>query len=160
MDERPDSDRPDRTDDRRRGLSARGWLLVALAVALAFGLGYGWQYFEATQVRGELTELRGHAELAQLEAELAAATIEAMRGSYEVARQHASGFFTELQESVDEVPPGVRGRARDVLAQRDAVITALSRANPDSGDLLARLFLQLRSAGPAPPEAPAGTTGG
>lgn len=132
-----------------------------LAAVIGFGAGYGVQTIAAADVHDELDQARQAATLSDLQNTLAAAAIEAQRGSYEVARQLASRFFSGLQQSLQDLPPEWRQDAAEVLGRRDAVITALSRANPDSGELLARLFLQLQEARDeqVEPAATPGTTG-
>jgi hypothetical protein len=132
---------------------ARNGLLVALAIVIAFGIGAGWQFVRASQLGGELETTRqqlaatsAELELQKLEATLGAATIEAQRNGYELGRQLASDFFTGLQESVGGAPEAARAPLNEILAQRDEVITALSRSNAEAGSLLARLFIRYRVA--------------
>ena len=139
----------------------RNTLLAVLAVLVAFGIGFGWQYADAHRLGGELAVASEALELQRLESTLGAATIEAQRGSYEIARQHASDFFTGLQSAAGTVREDLRPPLSDMLAQRDAMITALSRSDPQSGPLLAQLFVRFRLAlgeevGPqgAPPATP------
>lgn len=132
---------------------ARNGLLIAIAVLIAFGVGAGWQFARARQLGSELETMRlqlesttAALELQKLEATLGAATIEAQRDGYELGRQLASDFFTGLQQSIAGAPESARTALDEILAQRDQMITALSRSNPEAGSLLSRLFLRYRVA--------------
>lgn len=121
-------------------------LLAATGALLAFAIGFGWQFARAERLERELEEARRDLVFEQLESTLGAAAVEAMRGSHETARQLTSEFFTGLQQNVSRVPPDVREEMQAILAQRDSLITALSRSDPQAGDLLARLFVRYRLA--------------
>lgn len=141
----------------------RFWLIIAAAILVAFLTGYVWQRVRANNIEDRLDETRQALVLARIEATLGAAAIEAMSGSFEIARQHASAFFTELQASLDTVPPDARQDMSQILARRDAVITALSRNDVQSGPQLAQMFRNYRTAlgepiGPTPGIVPAPVT--
>lgn len=121
-------------------------LLVAGAVVLAFLIGFGWQYLRASSLSDELEETRRALVLERLETSLAAAAIEAQRGSYEAARQFVSEFYTGLQENIGAAPEAARPELERLLAQRDALVTALSRGDPATADLLPRLLVRYRTA--------------
>jgi hypothetical protein len=144
---------------------AQRWGLVAGAAILGFLIGFGWQYTRAAGFSGDLDETRRDLAFHRLEATVAAAALEAQRGSHEVARQLASEFFTGLQQNLGDAPPRARDEFHTMLAQRDAIITTLSRGESAAGDLLARMASRFRGAlrGPAstpPMSAPAGLPGG
>ncbi len=126
---------------------ARFWLIVVAAVLVAFLAGYAWQRIRANNIEDSLEETRRALLLARMESTLGAAAIEAMSGSYEIARQQASQFFTELQATLDSVPPDGRPQElSQLLTRRDALITALSRNDVQSGPQLAQMFRSYRSA--------------
>jgi hypothetical protein len=146
---------------------------VVIAAVVAFAIGAGWQYSKARTYRGELDTSRAELEDAsheltfrRLEATLGAATIEAQRGNHESARRLASDFFSGLQAAIPTAPASAQPALHQIQAQRDAMITELSRANLESGGLLAEIFDRYRGAmgepvGPIPaPSAqpPAGDT--
>jgi 4-hydroxy-3-methylbut-2-enyl diphosphate reductase IspH len=123
-------------------------LILAAAAALIVGFAVGalWQY---TSARGYAQQLRStQAELSfkRMEATLGTATIEAQRGSHEIARQFASDFFSRLQSDIGQATGERRQALQEILQQRDAMITALSRGDPQSGALLAQLFMRYRIA--------------
>jgi hypothetical protein len=122
-------------------------IMVAAGAALAgFAVGALWQYSSARRHAGDLHRTEHVLAFTQMEATLGAATIEAQRGSYEISRQLASEFFTQLQANAGRAEQGRRSELIEILQQRDAMITALSRSDPQSGALLAQLFTRLRIA--------------
>jgi hypothetical protein len=131
-------------------------ILAAVFTAIVgFALGALWQNTSVRRANDELQATQRHLAFQRLEATLGAATIEAQRGSYEIARQLASSFFSGLQEQIG----AARGERQDafhqILQRRDVMITALSRSDPQSGPMLARLFVRYRIAmgEPVGPEA-------
>jgi hypothetical protein len=150
---------------------------TAIAAIVGFAIGALWQNASARayssdldMARIELDSTRHELTFQRLEATLGAATIEAQRGNHESARRLASQFFTDLQASVGSAPQAAQPRLRSILDQRDVLITELSRANLESGGVLAEVFAQYREAmdrpvGPLPPasadtQAAPGSNGG
>ncbi|MEX0907303.1 MAG: hypothetical protein WD054_03150 [Gemmatimonadota bacterium] len=121
-------------------------LIAAVAAVLGFAIGAGWQYASARGYASDLDDTRSALALQQLEATLGAATIEAQRGSHEIARQLASSFFTGLQAAGSNSPQTAQATFRELLAQRDVMITALSRGDPQAGSMLAQMFVRYRIA--------------
>lgn len=143
----------DAPPSRRSGGGAKKFFWFLVAILLAFGAGFGWQWWEAQEVRAELEETEARADSLQLRLTfqelgntLATAVMQATYGNYEPARQAASDFFTNLQRQTASTPLGQGRGIQAVLAERDATITALSRGEPQSRDLLANLFIQYRRA--------------
>jgi hypothetical protein len=125
---------------------ARTWLMLIAAVLIAFLIGYGWQRIRANSIDEQRATAERALEVQRIESTLGAAAIEAQRGSYEVARQHASDFFTDLQAEVDSMPQAAQPEMRALLGHRDVIITALSRSDPQSGPQLAQMFVRYRTA--------------
>jgi hypothetical protein len=138
--------------------SARGWLVAILAIIIAFGVGYGWQYTKVVQVQKELAATRAQLQVQTLYVELGQTAFEAQRGNYEQARREASAFFTALQSVVDSMSVDQKTPFEPILAERDNVITALSRANPDAADMLSGLFARIRGEAPPAMRTPAEST--
>ena len=145
-------------------------LIAAAAAIVAFAAGSLWQGANARAQAGRVDTAERDLTFQRLEATLGAATIEAQRGSHEIARQLASDFFTRLQAHYQEAEPQQRGAFQEMLAVRDPIITALSRSDPQAGSMLAQLFVRYRIAmgepvGPesgstnSPPPPPPATTG-
>lgn len=107
---------------------------------------FGWQFFRAYQAGQERDEIEHQLTFQRMATDLALATIEASYGSYEGARELASSFYTRLQDNVQRAPPEGQEQIQSLLEQRDAVITALSRRDPASSEILARMFLRYRRA--------------
>lgn len=122
-------------------------ILIALAAALlAFVIGFGWQYVRAERLNAALVESQRALAFQEIAVILGAATVEAQAGGHEEARRLASEAFTRLQGVAAQLPPAVLPEAQTILAQRDEVITLLSRAEPASGTVLAELFERYRMA--------------
>ena len=82
---------------------------------------------------------------ARLESTLAAATIEAQNGRYEIGRRRASDFFTGLQRRVLPTLSGdAETASRRLLERRDPVITTLARSDPASPSVLGETLAQYR----------------
>lgn len=138
---------------RKSGGGAKKFFWFLVAVLLAFGAGFGWQWWEAQEIRTELEQVEARADslelrltLQELGNTLATAVMQATYGNYEPARRAASDFFTGLQQEAANLPAGGGRDIRAVLAERDATITALSRGEPQSRDVLANLFIRYRRA--------------
>lgn len=122
-------------------------ILIALAAAVVgFAIGALWQYTSARGHARERAVVERELGFQTLEATLGAATIEAQRGSYEISRQLASDFFSGLQRQLSQAPDERRDELEEILEQRDAMITALSRSDPQAGAMLAQLFTRYRIA--------------
>ncbi len=136
-----------------------------VGIVVAFLVGFGWQYTRARSFESRLDGVTQDLTFKRLEATLAAATIEAQRGNYELARRSSSDFFTGLQEAMPRAPEDQRLPLERIAAQRDLIITAASRADPQTAAMLGQLYGTYRVAfgglpvtpTPAPPQ-PATTT--
>lgn len=135
-------------------------LLIVLALIVGFLVGFGIELTRANGLEGQLQATRSQLELQRLEATLGAATIAAEHGEFEMARQTASTFFTGLQAHVGEEPGPAQPAMHNILSQRDAVITMLSRSDSQSGSILSGLFADYRAAlGERPSTAPVSAPG-
>ena len=121
-------------------------LALAGAIVLAFLIGFGWQAMRAGRIADDLERTQRELALITLEATLGAAAVEADRGSHEASRQLASDFFTGLQRDISRAPAESREALSALLAERDATITMLSRADPEARHQLGRMFLRYRLA--------------
>jgi hypothetical protein len=139
-------------------MTERHRMIVAALAALIIGFAIGalWQYTSARSYQGRLQTTQHDLTFKSLEASLGAATIEAQRGSYEIARQLASEFFTGLQNELGRATPQRQDEFRSILQQRDPMITALSRSDPQAGTMLAQIFMRYRIA-MGEPVGPAGS---
>mgnify|MGYP006299130691 CR=1 FL=1 len=129
-------------EPRKRG---RGLLWGFIAVLLAFGAGFGWQFYEASMVREDLALTQQALSVERLRVQLGQAAISAQAGDYETARQQMSQFFTRLDQARLALPDGVASVADEFLAMRDEVITGLSRSNPEFADVLYGMLDRFRS---------------
>ena len=128
-------------------------LLVVGAVALAFALGFGWQFVRAEALESELADVGQELALLQAEAALGAAAVAALQGNHEVALKLTSDFFTRLQQHVGTAPSSARAELEQILGQRDAVIAVVSRASPEASSVLTRLYVRYRVAIGGPDQA-------
>jgi hypothetical protein len=139
---------------------------AVIAVLAAFLIGFAWQYTRARAAEQQLAQTTDELTFKRLEATLAAATIEADRDNYEIARQLSSEFFTNLQRDMRRAPQERQLELQRIAGQRDAIITAASRSDPQTGSLLAQLYSTYRvafgdnpvSVQPAPMQPPTTTT--
>ncbi|MFO7894566.1 MAG: hypothetical protein R6U63_12595 [Longimicrobiales bacterium] len=141
-------------EPRKRG---PGILWGFLAMVLAFGAGFGWQFYEASLVRAELSETQQELMVERLRVRLGQAAISAQAGNYEAARQRMSEFFTRLSGVRAALPEDVAAVGDEFLAMRDEIITGLSRSNPEFADVLYGMLDRFRNVagleeelGPAP----------
>ena len=126
-------------------------LYALIAVIVAFLIGSGWQYSRARDFEQRLDQTTTELTFERLESKLAAAIIEADRGNYEIARQLASDFFTDLQREMPRASEESKAALVAISGHRDAIITAASRSDPQTGSLLAQLYSTYRVAfGDAP----------
>ncbi|HEX7088961.1 MAG TPA: hypothetical protein VF192_02425 [Longimicrobiales bacterium] len=128
-------------------------LLIVGGVVLAFVLGFGWQYVRAQALKAELANVRQELALLRAEAALGAAAVAALQNNHEVALKLTSDFFTRLQQEVDTAPARARAELEQILGQRDAVITVVSRASPEASSVLTRLYVRYRVAIGGPDQA-------
>lgn len=113
----------------------------AAALLVVFAIGFFPQWSRARALSAELEETRRELRFARMEGVLGAAMAESLRSNYERARQLMTGFFSELQGRMGEVEDPVKRRELEaILAQRDEVITLLSRAEPESTQRLMLIY--------------------
>src|SRR5438270_1229924 len=122
-------------------------VLVGAVVAYLAGFVPGWLKSRALDHR--VSQMRRQLALAEIENKLAAATLDANRGQHEQARQSASQFFTQLRDELDQekdsaLSPDQREQAKQLLNQRDDIITLLARSDPASSKKLADMYVAFR----------------
>lgn len=127
---------------KKRG---RGIFWSFIFVLLAFGAGFGWQFYEANLVREELAATQQELMVERLRVRLGQAAIAAQAGDYESARMRMSEFFTRLDEAQPTLPGPTATVADEFLAMRDQVITGLSRSNPEFAGVLYGMLDRFRN---------------
>ena len=137
----------------------RGMLWGLLAIVIAFFVGFFWQFYEATTVREDLAVAEQALEVERLRVQLAQAALAAQSADYESARQRMSGFFTALQEQEEILPPELASLSDDFLAQRDQIITGLSRSNHEFAAVLYGMLGRFEEAAPSAAIPVGGTAG-
>jgi hypothetical protein len=142
-------------------------VFAAVGIIAAFLIGFVWQNMRARDFEERLETANVELTFERLESKLAAALIEADRGHYEIARQLSSEFFTGLQADMSRAPVEHRQELTAIAGQRDVIITAASRSDPQTASLIGQLYNTYRVAfGDAPvspqaapaPAAPTTTT--
>jgi len=124
------------------------------AVVVAFLIGYLVSWTSVRALDGQLAstevqleETRFELELYRLQGQLGAALAEAQRSNFERARQLMTGVFSGLQENLGRMQdPERQAAAQRILAQRDELITLLSRAEPEATQRLMLLYTQFFAA--------------
>jgi hypothetical protein len=139
------------TDGRRDVTTSRRWLIWAGLVVVAFLLGLLPMWWSKSNVSAELERARVELQRQEHLNSLSAAAVYARRGEYETSRQYASKFFTDMQAELDNaeskvLTPQDRMQLPQLLANRDDIITLLSRADPASAERLSNLFVEYRAA--------------
>jgi hypothetical protein len=132
-------------------------LTVAAMLVLVFAGLALWQRATAGAAERRLAAVGTELALQRHESTLALAAIEAGRGSYELARQLASDFFTGLQAELGQAPEAARAELQQLQQQRDGMITALSRSDSQAAPQLVQLLIRFRIAlgEPVGPQQPA-----
>lgn len=149
-------------------MSRYQWIGICVGAAVvAFLAGYLVSWSGARTLEGRLREsqatlesTRHELEVYRLQGRLGAALTEAQRSNYERARQLMTQVFSDLQANLERLEdPQRRQAAERILAQRDELITQLSRAEPESTQRLMLLYTQWFAAvDPLGREAPAPVT--
>jgi hypothetical protein len=116
---------------------------------VAFLLGFVPMWIKSRACASRLDEAERQSSLARMENSLVSAAMDARRGDFETARVAASDFFTVLRAAtstdVDSaLSQAQKDGARPLLAQRDQIITLLSRGDVASADLLSDLYVSYR----------------
>ena len=125
-------------------------LVIYVALLLvAFLLGFVPMWIKSRECASRLAEAERQSSLARMENSLVSAAMDARRGDFETARVAASDFFTVLRAAtstdVDSaLSQAQKDGARPLLAQRDQIITLLSRGDVASADLLSDLYVSYR----------------
>jgi hypothetical protein len=125
-------------------------IVYAIVLVAVFLIGLVPMWLVARGRAAERDTAQRDLRLCMLEKSLSSAAIDSRRGEYERARQSASSFFTALREQVDgessDLTSAQREGLRQLMNQRDDLITLLARSDPASADRLAELYVAVREA--------------
>jgi hypothetical protein len=119
-------------------------LFGVAGIVLAFLIGFLWQNMRARDFERRLEAANVELTFERLQSRLSAAVIEADHGNYEIARQLASDFFTGLNNDMQRAPAESQQALHAIAGHRDAIITAASRSDPQTGSLLFQLYNTFR----------------
>lgn len=139
------------------------WIgLAVLAVIVAFLAGFLPQWNRANGLDDELATARQELRMARLEGRIGAALTESLRSNYERARQLMTEAFSEMERELDSgriTDPSQQQALRQILAQRDEIVTLLARAEPEAQQRLMLLFTRyFEAVDPAARRAPTAVT--
>ena len=137
----------ERTESEPRSNPITKWLIFAGVVVLAFLLGFVPMWLSNRQLSADLADRGKQLHRSRIQNTLTAATIYARRGEYETARQNTSAFFTDIRAEMDKGNEGVlseqeRVGLTRVMAERDEIITLLSRNDPAAAERLSNVFVE------------------
>ena len=122
---------------------------TATVAFFAFVLGFVPMWLTGRTRAGELETAQQAVRRMETESALAAAAIHARRGEYEPARVAASTFYTQLQSALADVNaagPESQSALREILAERDEIITLLARGDAAVAERLANAYVSYRRA--------------
>lgn len=144
-DERSFSDVP------RERTASRRWLIWPVLIVVAFLAGLLPMWYSRYNLSQRYETTKRELVRQQHLNSLSAAAVYARRGEYETARQSASKFFTDMQAEMDNAESKTltapeRTQLPQLLANRDEIITLLSRADPASAERLSNLYIEYRLA--------------
>lgn len=140
-----------KTDEKSQNPNKQNPLIGKIAIYAAvllvvFMLGFVPMWLTARERANNLAETQRQLKVAQIQNLLASAVIDARRAEYEPARQSASDFFTNLRAEIERESNSVLTQAQreninPLFAQRDEIITLLSRNDPASADQLSNFYV-------------------
>ena len=123
------------------------WLIGVAVILLAFLIGLVPMWLTKLELASQFVTVEKELRRSRMQNTLASATIYARRGEYETARQNTSIFFTEVRSEMDKGNDGIlseqeRIGLNRVMAERDEIITLLSRNDPASAERLSNAFIE------------------
>jgi hypothetical protein len=126
----------------------RFFICVAMPL-VAFLLGFVPMWRKSRACASRLAKAERQSSLTRMENSLVSAAMDARRGDFETARVAASDFFTVLRAATSTdadsaLSQAQKDGAQPLLAQRDQIITLLSRGDAASADLLSDLYMSYR----------------
>jgi len=137
----------DKTETVKTSGAWQVWLIRIGLLVLAFLLGFVPMWLSNRQLSANLADRDKELRRGRIQNTLTAATIYVRRGEYETARQNTSSFFTEVRAEIDKGDAGIlneqeRIGLNRVMAERDEVITLLSRNDPAASERLSNMFVE------------------
>lgn len=123
---------------------------IGFLVGLVIGaLPFGVRLFQAQRDRDVLQQ---QLQVAQLEMHLASAALMARHGDYTAAREAASQFFSAARQAADDPDATLsapqRSHLQAALAERDALVSLLSRGDPAGAERSTAMYVAHRAAFP------------
>jgi hypothetical protein len=120
-----------------------------ILILVAFLLGFVPMGLNSYKHSRNLSKVENQLNLVRIENALASSAIDARRGDYESARQAVSNFYTSLQSDTDKGKNSSftqvqRESIKQLINNRDEIITLIARSDPASADRLSDLFVSYR----------------
>ena len=146
--EEQEDPRTSRTFDRSEKRSSRLPIYAAILLSV-FLLGFIPTCLVARRRGLERDTAQTALRISNLQNSLGNAIVDARAGNYELSRQGASDFFSNLTTELERgsiFNAGQQTQLRSLLQERDEAITSLARSDPYSADRLTKLYNQYREA--------------
>ena len=123
------------------------WLIGIGLLIVAFLLGFVPMWLSNRQLSADIANRDKELRRSKIQNTLTTATIYARRGEYETSRQNTSSFFTEVRAEMDKGDAGIlneqeRIGLNRVMAERDEIVTLLSRNDPAAAERLSNAFVE------------------
>lgn len=127
-------------------------IIVELVLVLgAFLVGFVPEFLKLSTAKSEIAELKQQLDqekeartVADFRNSAALLYVQASKSNFSTAGDQATKFFTDLRRFTDQAPDPLRQRLNSVLANRDAIIAAIAKADPASATLIQSMFLQMQ----------------
>ena len=123
------------------------WLIGIGLLLVAFLLGFVPMWLSNRQLSTDIATRDKELHRSRIQNTLTTATIYARRGEYETSRQNSSAFFSDVRSEMDKGNEGIlneqeRIGLNRVMAERDEIITLLSRNDPAAAERLSNAFVE------------------
>jgi hypothetical protein len=121
---------------------------MVFLLALAFGVGFVPQWWEARTLRQSLAKSTFELDLANLHRTLGLASQEAQRNNFGSAGEAAARFFDRCGALADSPAlanePRTRVALQSYVSQRDAIMALLAAGDPSVRERLGSMFLTMQ----------------
>jgi len=120
-------------------------IVAAIAVIVAFLVGFVPQYVKVNRLESELRQSRQEAAGAELRDLIGFAYVQASQRNYGLAAETSSRFFNRVREVANQTQDANRRKGlEDLLTSRDSVTAALAKGDAAVMGDLQQLFVKAR----------------
>ena len=127
------------------------WAIWAAVLVIVFLLGFVpmWLQYKSAAQANEAAQQQ--LRKADIKNQLLTAIVESKNGEYEIARQNASDFYTNLNAEIEKGEAGSltedqRAKLKPIFANRDDMITLLAQRDPAAVERLTDVYAVYRQA--------------